>query len=290
MVTEETAVAERPAPKLHGRSQVRLFCDGGFFTSSDAVWKTQRFSATLLMAATEQDFELEVGGQTRRLGMVAIRPFVTTQLNARHVPFVCLDLSPDHAEYHAFAGIGGNGTLALPRARFAGLADALRAFHAGGMRGDDSFRLFWRITNLALTLVPAAAPPDPRVLHAKAALAQNHELTAEQLASLCGLTPRRLSTLFADELGISLRRYIQWLKIKVALSLVGSGLSLTEIAAAAGFADSAHFSKVWTQIYGASPVYFFCNDDVDVFPKPQSPRFRSLNAANSHERMPTTKV
>ncbi|WP_157782188.1 helix-turn-helix domain-containing protein [Piscinibacter gummiphilus] len=266
--------AGRPAPGLRGRCHVRLFHDGGFLAKSDAVWKTKRFAATLLMAASGHDLDLEVEGKRSRHGMVAIRPFVTTQLTARDTPFVALDLSPDHRDYRAFTHIPGNGVMDVPRARFASLAQPLQEFHAGGMRGDPSVRLYRRITNLALTMLPPAAPLTPCVEFAKTTLARDASLSVTALSTLCDVSPPRLSKLFAQELGLSLRQYVQWLKIKNALGMMGSGLTLTEIAVGAGFADSAHFSKVWTQTYGASPAYFFSNAEVAVFPSRRSPRFR----------------
>jgi AraC-like DNA-binding protein len=290
----DTLVADRPAPGLHGRAHARLFNDGGLFASANVLWKTKRFAASVLLAASDDELELEVDGERARFGVGVVRPFTTTLLDARQQPFVCLDLSPDHAEYHGLARITGRGCLGLPRERFAGLAATLREFHAGGMRGHDSYRLFRRITNLALTLLPASPPLDARVVQAKALLEHKPTLGADALASACGLSAQRLSQLFAQELHITPRQYTQWLKIKAALRLTNSGLTLTEIAAEAGFADSAHFCKVWTQIYGASPTYFFCNDEVNVFPKPraalQASRLKSRNAPNSHERMPTTSV
>ena len=286
----DAPVADQPAPRLHGRAHARLFDDGGLFASANVLWKTKRFAATVLLAASDDDFELEVDGERERFGVAIVRPFTTTLLDALQQPFVALDLSPDHAEYHAFARIAGRGCLGLPRERFAGLAATLREFHSGGMRGHDSYRLFRRITNLALTLLPASPPLDARVVQAKALLDRNPALNADALASACGLSAQRLSQLFAHELHFTLRQYTQWLKIKAALRLTNSGLTLTEIAAEAGFADSAHFCKVWAQIYGASPTYFFCNDEVEVFPKPQASRLKSRNAPNSHERMPTTSV
>ncbi len=41
-------------------------------------------------------------------------------------------------------------------------------------------------------------------------------------------------------------------------------LSLTEIALAAGFTDSAHFSNAWLKSFGGSPTHFFCNERVEV--------------------------
>jgi AraC-like DNA-binding protein len=65
------------------------------------------------------------------------------------------------------------------------------------------------------------------------------------------------SRLFHQGLGLPLRRYALSIKIRAAASFMGSGLSLTQIAQAAGFVDSAHFAKVWSQCYGAAPSRFF---------------------------------
>jgi AraC-like DNA-binding protein len=96
--------------------------------------------------------------------------------------------------------------------------------------------------------------------------------SAGLMSEVACLSRDRLSHLFSQEVGISLRKYVQTMKIHAAARFFGSGLSLTEIAVAAGFADSAHFAKVWTQCFGASPARYFSSAALALYPLPRAIR------------------
>jgi len=278
----------------HGtpRHQMRVFDDGSLFAGSDARWKTRRYTATLLLALTERPVEVEVDGHFERHAVIALRPYVSGRLSVHATPFVSIDLAPEHPAFAAFEAIEGPGCMALPAQRFGALLADLRTLHAGELADPrEAHRLHRRAAHLAAALLPARQVLDSRVAQARALLRSNPALCGEELAKRCCLSPHRLSHLFSDELGITVRQYQQWLKIQSAARFFGSGLSLTQIAAAAGFSDSPHFSKVWSQAYGAPPAFFFSNPDVAVQTwRHATSRLKSRKAPNSHERMPTTSV
>ena len=75
------------------------------------------------------------------------------------------------------------------------------------------------------------------------------------LAQRAGIGKRQLSHLFRRELGQSAIAFYRNLRLEVARSLIqGSSLSMTEIALATGFADSAHFSRSWKNRWGVPPT------------------------------------
>ena len=73
------------------------------------------------------------------------------------------------------------------------------------------------------------------------------------LAHLLELSPDRFRHLFAREVGLPYRRYRLWLRLKTAVEETRSGASLTEAAHAAGFADSAHLTRTFRQMFGIAP-------------------------------------
>ena len=74
------------------------------------------------------------------------------------------------------------------------------------------------------------------------------------LAAAAGVSPRQLNRLFKANLGRSTIQYYRELRLDKARNLlVNSPLSLTEIALATGFANSAHFSKLFSQNFGVTP-------------------------------------
>lgn len=95
---------------------------------------------------------------------------------------------------------------------------------------------------------------DERVAAALAAFDQaDAPLEMNALAGRLGLSHSRLRHLIRDEIGIPLRSFLLWLKLRRAFENVARGRSLTEAAHAGGFADSAHFSRTCVRMFGASP-------------------------------------
>lgn len=79
------------------------------------------------------------------------------------------------------------------------------------------------------------------------------ELTLTQLAAHVYLSESRLSHLFKEEIGIPIQRYLLWYKVVQTGLNIGRGMSLTDAAEDAGFADSAHFSRTFRAMFGSSP-------------------------------------
>lgn len=264
-----------PSPSAEGapRDRLRLFHNGFVYSSAGHAIKACRYSATLLVALGEAEIEVAVdGGPLRRCAAAAFRPFVAREHPAAQVPYICIDLSPNHPRYRLFNGIAGDGVLTLTREQLAPLRHTLEAFHGGQLGYTGTRELMWRAADLVAALVPAPGALDVRVQRVMALLEDDPTCPLEQLAVAACLSRDRLTHLFSESLGIPLRRYMQTMKIHAAARFFGSGLSLTEIAAAAGFADSAHFSKVWTQCFGASPARYFSSEAVALYPLPRAVR------------------
>lgn len=97
-----------------------------------------------------------------------------------------------------------------------------------------------------------ALPIDPRVQrvidHAFAHL--DRPLSLVGAAHGVHLSPSRLRHLFVEQTGLAFKTYVLWLRLVRALQCYAEGRSLTESAHAAGFADSAHFSRVFKRTFG----------------------------------------
>ena len=64
------------------------------------------------------------------------------------------------------------------------------------------------------------------------------------------LSPSRLRHLFVEQTGLAFKTYMLWRRLMRALEAYAEGKSLTESAHHAGFADSAHFSRVFKRYFG----------------------------------------
>lgn len=75
----------------------------------------------------------------------------------------------------------------------------------------------------------------------------------ERLAAAVGISASRLGHLFSDELGLPFRAYVRWARLQRAIDHARLGGTLTEAAHAAGFADSAHLTRVCHEMFGLAP-------------------------------------
>ncbi len=75
------------------------------------------------------------------------------------------------------------------------------------------------------------------------------ELTSEVL-----LSNSRLSHLFKEHIGVSIKKYLVWNKLKQAINLyLDENTNLTDISIESGFFDQAHFTNSFKKILGVSP-------------------------------------
>ena len=106
----------------------------------------------------------------------------------------------------------------------------------------------------ALASPAEAPPPDPRILKIldRAATHLHEPLGVAAAAEGIYLSPSRLRHLFVEQTGVPFKTYSLWLRLIRAVQLYSKGdASLTEAAHAAGFADSAHFSRVFKRTFGS---------------------------------------
>ena len=85
------------------------------------------------------------------------------------------------------------------------------------------------------------------------------KLSRKEMARAAGLTVSHFSKLFALCIGASPHQYLVRCRLRHAKKLLlkpEESLSLVDVAAEAGFADLAHFSRHFRRAYGVSPLAF----------------------------------
>jgi len=84
-------------------------------------------------------------------------------------------------------------------------------------------------------------------------------ITTEDLADIVYLSPSRLMHLFSQQIGIPIRKYILWQRLRHALLQLAEGLTITEAAHEAGFTDSPHMNRTFNAMFGITPSKIFKN-------------------------------
>ncbi len=106
------------------------------------------------------------------------------------------------------------------------------------------------------SLVERYGTTSPMVIRAIETM-ENHiaePLGLDALAQRTGCGPRQLNRLFGDKLGTTTMAFYRELRLQKARNLLAqTTLSITEIALATGFSNSAHFSDAFRRKYAAAP-------------------------------------
>jgi AraC-like DNA-binding protein len=85
---------------------------------------------------------------------------------------------------------------------------------------------------------------------------QDKKMSLSRLARLVHLSESRLVHLFKQETGVTVRRYLKWLRTLDALNTIqSSDTSLTDVAHEVGFSDQAHFTRTFREMFGISPSF-----------------------------------
>lgn len=131
----------------------------------------------------------------------------------------------------------------------------------GQLSCRDAFTLTESLPQILFHTKKLETDLDPRIVRALQILknAPDNLISAGAVATEVALSPSRFAHLFRDQVGIPMRRYLSWLRLRNAVRLLGAGESLTTIAHAAGFADAAHFTRTFRQMFGMAPSEIFQN-------------------------------
>ncbi|MBH0779685.1 helix-turn-helix transcriptional regulator [Nocardia bovistercoris] len=214
--------------------------------------------AVQVLAATTPLTVMDASGVHHRGTLVIVPADAPHRIDAGAAHGAALYLDPETVagaaadrRAHTDGWTGGHRPPAVDLRRPA-LADQVGAIVAE-LRGDrESTRTVARHTAVteALRMLPTLVP--------------DRTVRGADVARRVGLSPTRLSHLFAAQVGIPLRPYILWLRLRMAIVRVRCGDELTEAAHAAGFDDGAHFTRTCRRTFGLVPAALDATRDWDL--------------------------
>lgn len=104
---------------------------------------------------------------------------------------------------------------------------------------------------------PASAPgSDARITTALDWMREHlaSPIRLQDVARVVHLSPGRFRHLFVAQTGTSFRAWLLWARAESAICAATRGVSWTEAAQAAGFADAAHFTRTCRRVFGIAPT------------------------------------
>ena len=238
-------------PRVHGT--LCIWPDGILFTGGNLVNAWHRHLTASLFFSLHGRFRLRIGRQAawRSSRGILVAPNTVQQLDARGCELAILQIDP---ETEAYARIASR----LAHESLNELEPALVDRLAGALPLAPD-----RIWDLALGLLEGP-PLSARRLDARVSTVLDllkgaflSAPTAADLAEAVGLSEGRLVHPFNEQVGIPLRRYILWLRLRHVFYFRTLGHSLTAAAHEAGFADSAHLSRTFRGMFGMPPSVLF---------------------------------
>ena len=183
-------------------------------------------------------------------------------LDASGAHLVLIQFNPLHPIYHLLRG--QRRAVPLNREAFAPFDRELEGAYRGELTLPEAQALYQHTQEQLMLQLDAVPPIDPRVHQVMLWLYENPRLQVEELATRNHLSYDRMSHLFMDELGISIRSFQVWVKLFRAMSNLRYGQSIAQLSQVAGFSDAAHLSRVFKNVYGAPPSYFFFSGNVKL--------------------------
>lgn len=211
----------------------------------------QRPGMTLLLADGEP-LELEIDGQSV---LAADAWLLAPEIRRRFVrpqPHVSITVEPSHPAYARLLHWARTSPAAAHRFEVA-VADQTGLAEVATQQAFDA----WLDGLLTRNHQPAAAL-NLRLDHLLDLVRDaDIETSAEQIWQSFRLqypsTQAHCSHWLQDSIGIPLRKLLLWQKLRRALETLNSAQGATEVAHAAGFADSAHLSRICLRTFGLRP-------------------------------------
>ena len=201
-------------------------------------------------------FELWSESDWQECSAAIVPSNVPHALRVKDASIVLLYLDPTTTEgAQVAARCEGNRIRAYQADEIGNAVTDARRYLQTGYDQDVAEAVFQRLFD-ALTPGSAAPPSiDPRI---REVLMLLNEADADswhlpRLAARVDLSSDRLRHLFREQLGISIRSYKTWARVRRAMTLLAHGGSLTEVAHAANFADAAHLSRAFRDMFGITP-------------------------------------
>jgi AraC-like DNA-binding protein len=147
------------------------------------------------------------------------------------------------------------GIAFVPEERVVPCADELRKFLE---RPHEAMEIRPLILQYVKTMC-AGAPPsrklDERVTKVLQEIRSSDDLriSLESAAASVYLSEGRFAHLFKQQVGLPFRRYMLWRKLARAVVAIGRERTLAAAAHAADFADAAHLTRTFYQMFGIPP-------------------------------------
>jgi AraC-like DNA-binding protein len=203
---------------------------------------------------------------------IVIRPDAEHSFDCNGAFGVMVFVDPESSEGAWLSASLRRDITTVPDARLDSIVPDLRTF---AEQPDESADTAALVRRCILGLKPGPAPTrrfDSRVTAVLDAIrgADELRLSLDQAADKACLSSTRFAHLFKDQVGLPFSRYMLWRKLTRAMVAIASEGTIAAAAHAADFADAAHLTRTFYQMFGMAPSALMRGDFTEI-PSPFNP-------------------
>jgi AraC-like DNA-binding protein len=232
--------------------------DGGFLAIGRArgVVPPHAHHAIQIVLALDGDIAACGAHERWRTGRgFIIGPDVTHSYDSRGAFGAMIFVDPESIEGIWLQSSLRGDITTIPEQRVGTCAVELTRFHERPLESLETAALIRH----CVQALSAGAPPtrrlDARVTNVLRKIHGSDDLrmSLETAAAAAFLSPSRFAHLFKQQVGLPFRRYLLWRKVTRAMLEIGREGTATTAAYAADFADAAHLTRTFCQMFGIPP-------------------------------------
>lgn len=216
--------------------------------------------AATLAVSLEKNIQIETTKGKEEYRVALVGPNTYHRTVSPGVEMIALMIDPETYEYGAISDFVQSGEVKrLDPKAFLPLMGKLRELYYGSIMDSEA----WDLQQEMLRCVYPFQKPERNIDERIRKIAQKirtelpDSIRMNEIGKDFSISEDRLIRLFKENLGIPLRRYLLWVRIIEAVKLLMEGKNITEAAHAAGFSDSAHFTRTFKENFGFVPSVFF---------------------------------
>jgi AraC-like DNA-binding protein len=250
--------------------------EGGFLLTASARGVVQPHAHHAIQIVIAIDGRVLVSGSDGKWlesGGIVIKPDVEHSFDCNGANAAMLFVDPESSEGAWLCRSLTRDITVVPDARLASAAAELRAFVETPL---ESLEVGPLIHHCVRALSPRPAPArriDDRVSKVLDTIRTSADLHVPlgDAAALAFLSPSRFAHLFRQQVGLPFSRYMLWRKVTRAMVAIGSSRTIADAAYAADFADAAHLTRTFKEMFGIAPSVLMQGDFAEI-PSPFAAR------------------
>jgi AraC family transcriptional regulator len=257
--TAAHTLRKKAGPSVQVSEAVRWYVwDGGFFAMGRAHGLVPPHAHHAIQIVLALDGEIAACDKNDRWKTgrgVIIGTDVEHSYDSQDAFAAMLFVDPESTEGIWLGSSLQDDVTLIPERRVVACVDELKRFRERPMESLDPGALIRHCVHALSAGAPPARKIDSRVTKVLRQIQQSDDLrvSLESAAASAFLSPSRFAHLFKQQLGLPFRRYLLWRKLTRAMLVIGREGTATAAAHAADFADAAHLTRTFSQMFGIPP-------------------------------------